>query len=459
MIIDCYAGLGGWDEGLRNLGRTDTIGIELDRDACQTAVAAGHQRIQADITTWPLDHMRGHVEGLVMSPPCTDFSLAGKKRGTEGTTGNLIYTVPEWVDRLRPEWVACEQVPPALPYWTEFATQLETLGYRTWCGILNSADYGVPQTRRRAILLASLRQQPTPPAPTHAKRPEPTLFGEPLSPWVTMAQALGWGTPDFPYPTLACSNRSGGPDKEKVGGSWDRARLYDAMRSESWVLDRRANYRDGKPTVRPIPVADEPAPTVVSAALTGGVWIVRPADPDPTSWATERPSTTIVSSFRPDIVAAPGWRTDPKQPRQNAEGSIRITTRDALILQSFPPDYPVHGSRTSQFRQIGNAIPPRPRRTLHPTIRQPMNQHLTVTAVTQYLGTSHTSDPYQQIRGRLAYDLRTRHGKLWDQRIRRAIRRGHFHLNDAEDLAHLLDTHPTLIWGHNYHQTNGDNQR
>ncbi len=50
MILDLFAGPGGWDEGLRLLGVTDVLGIELDRDACAVAEAAGHRRIQVDVT-------------------------------------------------------------------------------------------------------------------------------------------------------------------------------------------------------------------------------------------------------------------------------------------------------------------------------------------------------------------------------------------------------------------------
>ena len=129
-----------------------------------------------------------------------------------------------------------------------------------------------------------------------------------------------------------------------------------------------------------------PSPTVVGTALAKGVWVVRTGansmkhdrdpenvvpyerdltEPAPTvdakagsAWALTRPATTIVGSFCPDVVAAPGYRAAGSGPRQNAEGSIKITERDALILQSFDPDYPVQGSRSKRFQQIGNAVPP-----------------------------------------------------------------------------------------------------
>ena len=57
---------------------------------------------------------------------------------------------------------------------------------------LNAADYGVPQTRQRAFLMAHRTRSIQPPAPTHTRHPQPALFGDDLAPWVSMADALDW---------------------------------------------------------------------------------------------------------------------------------------------------------------------------------------------------------------------------------------------------------------------------
>ena len=96
----------------------------------------------------------------------------------------------------RPEWVALEQVPAVLPLWQVYAAELRRMGYSAWCGKLNAADYGVPQTRERAILIA--------PGCAGCRRPEPTHYdprkGMQLwgTPWVSMADALGWGATGRP---------------------------------------------------------------------------------------------------------------------------------------------------------------------------------------------------------------------------------------------------------------------
>jgi DNA (cytosine-5)-methyltransferase 1 len=269
------------------LGLED-VGIEFDKAACATREAAGHQTICADVSAYPTAQFVGNTTGLIASPPCQDFSVAGKKAGMDGARAQLITEVLRWVEELQPEWVACEQVPPVLKIWESYAEVLEGWGYSTWTGRLNAADFGVPQTRKRAFLLASRVRPVAPPQPTHCSAPVEGLFGGP-KPWVTMGQALGWGE------------------------------------------------------IRQMQQPPVPSPYMTMVA-------------DGPPWWSVRPSTTIVGSFSPDIVAGPG--VDLTVPRQKRRGSVRITESEGLVLQSFRPDYPVQGPKTKRWQQIGNAVPP-----------------------------------------------------------------------------------------------------
>lgn len=101
---------------------------------------------------------------------------------------SLVLEPLRWALALRPRWLALEQVPPVLVLWEAMAEALGRVGYQTATGVLNAADYGVPQTRRRAILVARLGDDPVAmPAPTHDRDAAPGLER-----WVPMGQALGW---------------------------------------------------------------------------------------------------------------------------------------------------------------------------------------------------------------------------------------------------------------------------
>lgn len=115
MIVDLFAGVG-WGVGLRALG-PDEVGFDVDEAVCVNRARLGLSTVRADVSTWPLDPLRGRVTGLLASPPCVDFSAAGRRAGRAGETGWLVDEPLRWVLELRPEWTAWEQVPEALPVW------------------------------------------------------------------------------------------------------------------------------------------------------------------------------------------------------------------------------------------------------------------------------------------------------------------------------------------------------
>lgn len=473
MIVDLFAGPGGWDVAAQALG-LDPEGVEWDKSARETRAANGLRTAdEPDVRKYvPAEP----VTGQISSPPCQTFSLSGKGAGRAALDDVLVgvqaiemgLPLPPFDDErtalvlepLRfalehtPRWLAWEQVPTVLPVWEACAVVLRAQGYNVWTGKLHAEEYGVPQTRTRAVLIASLDRKVGKPRPTHTRYVKGgPRQSEGRQPWVSMADALGWGMAR-PYLTISASGSTGGPSIGLVGGSAARAELYEQAAAEDWVpnpssvvgfprladtddvvtfdgVDYRA--RDLRPDDQPAQVVTEkarswqrfivgagrtgegrprlaetePAPTITGKAtaawidgienwdhpsnpalstnvlrenatvreidepaptITGGKdsrerqWVAQHAvDGDETclDWVEERPSPTIVGSFEPDVVAAPGYRKAGDGPRQKAPGSVRVSMAEAALLQSFPADYVWKGARTKAFQQIGNAIPPR----------------------------------------------------------------------------------------------------
>lgn len=181
MILDLFAGPGGWDEGLRMIGRTDVLGIEWDAAACATAEAAGHKRQQRDVRAVRSLEFAG-VEGIIASPPCQPFSENGKRGGIADPRGQLVHEAMRLVDSVRPQWVAFEQVKTVLPIWRQHVLALRQMGYSAWTEVIDAANCGVPQNRLRAVLIARRDGIPAEmPAETHSRLR-----------WVSQGAALGW---------------------------------------------------------------------------------------------------------------------------------------------------------------------------------------------------------------------------------------------------------------------------
>jgi DNA (cytosine-5)-methyltransferase 1 len=375
--VDLFAGPGGWDVAARSLDLR-TLGIEWDGAACETRRASGLPTLEGDVRQLMVDVLMLHwAPGLIGSPPCQTFSMAGGGAGRRAldTVRNLVRRMGRretldlsvfedertglvleplrWalfaIDLCRPfEWLALEQVPAVLPVWESMADVLRTEGYSVAVGKLSAEEYGVPQTRVRAFLVARRNGEARLPAPTHRKYRKRTAQHEgdqSLQPWVSMAEALGWGMTARPSMTVTGGGAAtGGAEPFGNGARQSMTRERDAGRwSPAYVVGNQVNA-----TVR---TADEPAPTVAFGHNAAAH-----------KWAFERPATTIQGDAR---VGQPGHKCmtlnchpGKGTTRQFDEGSLRITPEEAATLQSFPVDHVWKGTKTKIHQQIGNAIPP-----------------------------------------------------------------------------------------------------
>ncbi len=255
-IVDLFAGPGGLDLAARQLG-IPAVGIEWDNGACTTRAANGLATEQGDVRDFgPEQFEQANV--LAGGPPCQTFTVAGTGSGRKALdqvldfadrfvareplesiradlsalkderTG-LVLEPLRWalqaVDAGRPyEVIVLEQVPAVRPVWEKYADLLDKEGYSVAePRVLRTEEYGVPQTRRRAIFIARRRDSqrlsgiPGMPQPTHdpfnpLKKARAARLHGPTDP-VSMAEAL----PDRPSPFVVISNYGTGGDPKARG--------------------------------------------------------------------------------------------------------------------------------------------------------------------------------------------------------------------------------------------------
>ncbi|WP_344032326.1 DNA cytosine methyltransferase [Streptomyces luteireticuli] len=270
-IVDLFAGPGGLDVAASKLG-IETVGVEWDASACATRRAAGLGTVEGDVREYgPSDFPDADV--LAGGPPCQTFTVAGSgdgRRALDDVLGfvkrmvarenredivrdlglsdlkdertRLVLEPLRWaleaIDQGRPyRAIVLEQVPAVLPVWKEYAKALEAEGYSVKCGILRTEQYGVPQTRRRAVLIARLgSEEVILPKATHQayRKGVPKEAGESdYAGWRTMADVL-----DRPSPFFVISNYGTGGDPKARGrrASWEPSATVTGKISRNRVV-------------------------------------------------------------------------------------------------------------------------------------------------------------------------------------------------------------------------------
>jgi len=201
--VDLFAGAGGASCGIDAAGFELVAAVDTDATALDTharnlpGYTVAHDLSDIDPPVLPdRAHAPTYLHG---SPPCKGFSTANDDRDIDDPRNSLVFDFLAWVERLQPRIVTMENVVGMTNITSNFmdrvAGAFRAAGYAVRWRVLNAADYGVPQTRRRVITVGVRDDLPVPsrwfPAPTHAETATTTLDGEQLSEWVTVADAIG----------------------------------------------------------------------------------------------------------------------------------------------------------------------------------------------------------------------------------------------------------------------------
>ncbi|WP_433802559.1 DNA cytosine methyltransferase [Actinomycetospora sp. CA-084318] len=271
-LVDLFAGPGGLDVAATWLG-IHSVGVEWDDDACATRAAAGLRTEHADVRKLgPSDFPTATI--LTAGPPCQTFTVAGSgngRRALQQVVGlmhrmdqgsdvindvaalddertGLVLQPLRWILEAeaagRPyEAIVLEQVPAVLPLWNELARVLRRHHYRTAVDVLRTEEFGVPQTRRRAVLLAHRDHQPLLPEPTHRvyrKGVARSAGNVDLLPWTTIGETIkrrghfvavsNYGTGGDPS---ARGRRTSKQPAATITGKIDRTRLEGPGITES----------------------------------------------------------------------------------------------------------------------------------------------------------------------------------------------------------------------------------
>ncbi len=346
-IVDLFCGAGGLSEGFRQAGCHVLVGNDYDAAAGET-FRATHS--EAKFLPGAIQHhssedflkaaglKRGGLDCLVGGPPCQGFSVNNHQRGMHDERSNLYQEYLRVVEGLNPKWVVLENVTGITSTGggvavVEIISGLQRLGYHVEKRILKAEEYGIPQARRRVVFIGNRLGIPMSwPDASH---------GPGLSPFVTVRDAIG----DLPI----LGN----------GGDCDGA-SYGTKPTCDFQLALRGNLNI---------VSNHSAPKLSEVNLermkhipAGGSWRDIPVDLLPAGMKLAKRSdhTKRYGRLRWEGLSSTiltkcdlhwGAYIHPVQNRS-------LSVREAARFQAFPDWFEFKGSRTEQYVQVGNAVPP-----------------------------------------------------------------------------------------------------
>ena len=392
--IELFAGAGGAALGLEAAGIEHAALCEWDASACATLRAAGlGPVVEGDVRDLdPIAAVAGESCDLLWSSfPCQAWSTAGARKGAADKRNGWPWTV-DAIDRFRPRWLLAENVrgltfhsksgcgdPMTCPgcylervILPDLRQRFAHAGY--W--VLDAADYGVPQHRRRVILWAGPVKLTEPPATHRDPKAHADLFDH-REPWVSMGEALGLTagsafhrshgstglrpiSVESPSPTVVAGSHADNGFRIIGGGCnagpWvygegttGRGRPHHMGEPGPPIKAKGTAYLldNGLRNQRATPV-DQPAPTIRDGNGSGPTLLERPS---PTVVATESAGRSCLNSKTGRVMRA-------SDALCNATGRRRLTIPECARLQDFPADHPWQGTKKAQYRQVSNAVPP-----------------------------------------------------------------------------------------------------
>ncbi len=309
--IDLFSGAGGLTIGFKRAGIETIAALEKNADAMETygSHSPEVERIRENIVDADLSRFRGLVDVVYGGPPCQPFSSGGLRKGDDDTR-NMIPAFLKAVALLHPAAVFMENVPGLLVksrihYFNEILNAFSSLGFFVSRQVLNAADYGVPQKRRRLFIVGIRDRLYWFPRP---------FFG-----------------PGSPRPHVSC----GSVVSHEPHGESPLCPVVYAKHPDLRPSPYAGHVYNGGG--RPIDLAG-PCHTILASA--GGY---------KTHWVDTQ--DTAVDYHR--HLRAGGT------PRQGeVPGARRLSVEESALIQTFPSDIKFVGSRSSRYTQVGDAVPP-----------------------------------------------------------------------------------------------------
>lgn len=339
-VIDLFCGCGGFSKGFQQAGFNVRLGIDIWSDAIKTykfnfpdaaTITEDLSNLTGEQLLSVANLAANEVDVIIGGPPCQGFSLSGKRMLDDPR--NILYkSFVRMVETIQPKAFVMENVPGLIKLFNgqvkeQVIEDFTNLGYHVEMKQLSAHDFGVPQARKR-VFFVGLNQ-----AKVHkSKFAFPTsTHGVGLKPYVTCREALS--------------------DLDFIG---DTTKLEE---HSAYALpinsDYQAYIRDGSTILRNhvTTIHTEKTRSIIAMVPDGGNYKSLPQE----LWSTRKVNIawTRMDSQKPCFTIDTGHNH-----HFHYKANRVPTVRESARIQSFPDTFEFTGIKTSQLKQVGNAVPP-----------------------------------------------------------------------------------------------------
>ncbi|MGL5042631.1 MAG: DNA cytosine methyltransferase [Fusobacteriaceae bacterium] len=335
-VIDLFSGAGGLSKGFLDAGFDITLGIDFNDSALETFEKnhGNTKAMQLDLSDLnniecivdEFNKKYDNLDVLVGGPPCQGFSLAGK-RDEDDERNTLYKAMVKLAERMKPRAVVLENVPGMLTLYNgagkkRIFKDLENLGYKMSVKVLYAPEYGVPQIRKRAFFVGLLDSKKNFEFPAPLKS---------ANEFISCEDAIG----DL-------------PSLEGIYG--DEIQEYECEPKTEYQAEMRMNSKKIYNNIGTI--HSEKTVKMISFVPEGKNYKSLPEEYRGLYKYNE--ALTRYHSMKPSLTINTGHRSHFHY-RYNRIPTVRESAR----LQSFPDDFIFYGNKSEQYKQVGNAVPPK----------------------------------------------------------------------------------------------------
>lgn len=353
-VADLFAGVGGLSQGFKMAGFDIDFAIEFDPEIANSnqlnhpnTVVYNKDITQINIKELLLHHP--NIDIIIGGPPCQGFSQKGKRLSLKDERNYLYRHFVKFVKEFKPKYFLLENVPNIITtskgfFKNEIIQEFKDLGYSIDYNMLIATDFGIPQNRKRAFFLGKLGKNklllPTKSHYNHKVSIKDAIYDLPF-----ISSGEGQEISNYDKPIFS--------EYQKILRNEETV-LYNhvATKHSKIALERLALIPKNGGGKESLPKEH------LTKSIFSGTW---------TRLNEDGVAATITTRFD---TPSSGLFTHPILDRC-------LTVREAARLQSFPDSFRFYGTKSSQMKQVGNAVPPLIAKSIAEIIKKDINESTT----------------------------------------------------------------------------------